>query len=273
MTRQRGISLIELIIVGAFLAMVVSAAAYGAKAYGVLGLLVGLAAGAGIPIAVLWLKEGRGRAAALGRRLLPLLPFVLVVAHLLRPEVFLLRLAAVAWVLMVGEVLSQGMHAWISSRGKTDEFTLHFGWFLLVVVVGTVLAIWWGWISTGIVLLGDGALLGVSGLVERKSRGGLPTGGIEPDRSSRSPPKGFRAMSDTSRIIEALTIDGHSLDELFIVDGLPMYIDEVSGEVVPNAIVIEDDALAAACIDFLKGRGTKQFDSWENFEKWRSSDA
>jgi hypothetical protein len=82
--------------------------------------------------------------------------------------VFLLRLAAAAAALVVGDFLFQGMHHWIAStRDEEGFFPLHFGWFLLVVVVGTVLAIWWGWLSTGIVLLADGALLAVSGLASR----------------------------------------------------------------------------------------------------------
>ncbi len=88
-----------------------------------------------------------------------------------------------AAVLVVGDVLLQGLYAWILSRGGTyrlltggepeEGFTLHFGHFLLVVV-GTVLAIWWGWLSTGIVLLLDGAWQGAAELIDRRTLEGLP---------------------------------------------------------------------------------------------------
>ncbi|MFQ5992884.1 MAG: hypothetical protein ACE5NA_10660 [Nitrospiraceae bacterium] len=175
MIKQRGITLIEVIVVGAYLSIVVSAAAYGGKTHGALGILVGLAAGAGIPIAVYGLRSWRPAATLYDRGLL-LLPFLVVGAHLLRPEVFLLRLAAVAAVLVVGDFLFQGLYTWITSTGGADGFTLHFGWFVFVVVVGTVLAFWWGWLSTAVVLLLDGAWHGVAGLLDRKSIEGLPPG-------------------------------------------------------------------------------------------------
>jgi hypothetical protein len=100
---------------------------------------------------------------------LPLTPLLVIAAHLVYPDVFLLRLAAATAALVVGDVLLQGMHAWIASTGDEEGFfTLHFGWLLLVVVGGTVLAVWWGWLSTAIVLLVDGGLLAVSGLASRR---------------------------------------------------------------------------------------------------------
>ncbi len=152
-----------------------SAAVYGGKTHGALGFLLGLAAGAGIPIAFYALRSWRS-AASLFDWGLPLLPFLVVGAYLLRPEVFLLRLAAVAAVLVAGDFLFQGLYTWITSTGGGGGFTLHFGWFLLVVVVGTVLAIGWGWLSTGIVLCLDGAWHGVAGLVDRKIIEELPPG-------------------------------------------------------------------------------------------------
>lgn len=112
---------------------------------------------------------GRRGSSLLVQWAVPLTPLLLIGAHLVRPEVFLLRLAATAAVLAVGDGLLQGMHAWLAETGDDEKggFTLHFGWFLLVVVVGTVLAIWWGWLSAGIVLLADGALVVVSGLASR----------------------------------------------------------------------------------------------------------
>lgn len=93
---------------------------------------------------------------------------------MLDPQVLLLQLAAMAAVLAVGDVIFQGLHAWANPHAwagamedEDGSFTLHFGWFFLVVVTGTVLAIWWGWLSTGIVLLVDGVLLGVTGLASR----------------------------------------------------------------------------------------------------------
>lgn len=175
MNRQRGVSLIEIVLACAYLAIVAAAAVYGGKRYGALGVLAGLAAGAGMPVAVYAVRHWPP-AAKLFHWALPLFPLLVVGAYFLRPEVFLLRLAAVAAVLVVADVLFQGLYSWITATGSADGFTLHFGWFLFVVVVGTVLAIWWGWLSTGIVLLVDGAWHVVAGLVDRKIFEGLPPG-------------------------------------------------------------------------------------------------
>ena len=77
--------------------------------------------------------------------------------------------------------LFQGLYSWTSSAGKADGFDLHFGHFLLVIVVGTVLAIWWGWRSTAIVLLVDGAWQSLAGLADRRILAGLPPGDNEVD--------------------------------------------------------------------------------------------
>ena len=165
----------------ACLAIVVSVVVYVARTYGALWSVY-LAAGAAILI-VLYLLPSRRLAAALFNRVLPLLPFLVVGAHLFRPEVLLLRLAAVAAVLVVGDVLFQGLYAWILSRGGTYRLltgadpeegftTLHLGHFFLVVVVGTMLAIWWGWYSTGILLFLDGAWQGAAGLIDRRTLAG-----------------------------------------------------------------------------------------------------
>lgn len=118
-------------------------------------------------------KQQHTRSGSLGLAFLPLVMGDFV----LPPAVsFLLRLVAVAAVLVVGDFVFQGVSASIASRGASDGFTLHFGHFLLVVVVGTVLAIWWGWVSTGIVLFVDGAWQTLGALVERKIIDGLPPG-------------------------------------------------------------------------------------------------
>ncbi len=158
---------VVMIVAFAGLAMIVSAATYGVREYGTLVMLAGLAGGVAIPIAVVSLLVYVRRSRILSFWGLLLFPLLVVGAHLLRPEVFLLRLAAVAVALAVGDFLFQALHTWIASRGKAEGFTLHFGHFLLVIVVGTVLAIWWSWFSTGILLLLDGTLLGVVGLSDR----------------------------------------------------------------------------------------------------------
>jgi tetrahydromethanopterin S-methyltransferase subunit D len=107
---------------------------------------------------------------------LMLSPFLVVGAYILWPEIVLIRLAAVAAVLTVGDFLAQAMYAWIFSRGQAEGFTHHFGQFLFIVVVGTVLSIWWGWRSTIIVLLVDGAWQGLAGLLDRKAFESLPPG-------------------------------------------------------------------------------------------------
>ncbi len=45
MTNQRGITVIELAIIGAYLAIVVTATVYGGKAFGVWGIVAALAVG------------------------------------------------------------------------------------------------------------------------------------------------------------------------------------------------------------------------------------
>jgi hypothetical protein len=177
MLRQRGVSLLELIVVGAYLAIVVSAAWYGGKTHGVLGIVVGGFAGAAIPIVVVGLLYYVARYPTRVILGLAFFSFLVLGTYFLRPHVWLLlRLAAVAAVLMVGDFLFQGMYSSITSRGTADGFTLHFGHFLLVIVVGTALAIWWGWLSTAIVLFVDGAWQGLAGLVDRKIIEGLPPG-------------------------------------------------------------------------------------------------
>ncbi len=67
-----------------------------------------------------------------------------------------------------------------------------------------------------------------------------------------------------------LTEEGHSITDYFIVDDLIINLSEFNGKLTPMALVIEDDALMQACIDFLKKEGVKQFDSEDEFERWIS---
>ncbi len=178
-TGQVGIAHIEfMVVVVAYLAVVISAAAYGGKMYGRWGFVVGLVAGAGFPFAIAGVISILRRSAALLNLVWVLLP-VLAVVYLFRPDVLLLKLAAVASVIMVCDFLFQGLYSWTSSAGKADGFDLHFGHFLLVIVVGTVLAVWWGWRSTAIVLLVDGAWQSLAGLADRRTLAGLPSGDSE----------------------------------------------------------------------------------------------
>jgi hypothetical protein len=168
--RQRGITVIELLVLCAFAALTAALIAYVGKIYGPIGIVVVLAAAVGIPALVSYVR----RSSFLSGLALMILPFLVVGAYFLWPGVFPLRLAAVAAVLTVGDFLSQGMYAWIISRGRAEEFTLHFGQFLFIVVVGTILSIWWSWGSTAVVLLVDGAWQALAGLADRRTLNSLP---------------------------------------------------------------------------------------------------
>jgi hypothetical protein len=69
-------------------------------------------------------------------------------------------------------------------------------------------------------------------------------------------------------ILEALSGDDCSVDDLFLVDGLIMNLSELDGITMPMALIIEDDSLVEECIKFLRKRGVKEFDSWAAFEEW-----
>jgi hypothetical protein len=92
------------------------------------------------------------------------------------PTAFILRLVAVAAVLAVGDFLAQAIAAWIFSRGQAEGFTLHFGQFLFIIVIGTVVSIWWGWRSTAIVVLVDGVWQMLAAVLERRLFDRLPPG-------------------------------------------------------------------------------------------------
>jgi len=170
--RQRGITVIEILVLLVFIGLAAVLSTYIERRYGPIGIVVVLAVAVGIPALVSFLK----RSPFLSGLALMLFPFLVVGAYVLWPGIFLLRLAAVAAVLVVGDFLAQGMYARIFSRGEAEGFTLHFGQFLFIVVIGTVLSIWWGWRSTGIVLFVDGAWQALAGLVDRTTFESLPPG-------------------------------------------------------------------------------------------------
>jgi hypothetical protein len=73
---------------------------------------------------------------------------------------------------------------------------------------------------------------------------------------------------DSAYIHSILVDEGCSLADYSIVDGLIMNLSTLDDKIVPMAFVIEDEALNEACIDYLKEKGAKQFDSMEEVQKW-----
>lgn len=73
---------------------------------------------------------------------------------------------------------------------------------------------------------------------------------------------------DPSYINKLLIEDGSSITDYFIVDDLIMCLSEFNGKLTPMAFVIEDDDLMQACVDYLREKGIKQFDSEYEFENW-----
>jgi hypothetical protein len=73
---------------------------------------------------------------------------------------------------------------------------------------------------------------------------------------------------DPSYINKLLIEDGSSITDYFIVDDLIMCLSEFNGKLTPMALVIEDDDLMQACVDYLREKGIKQFDSEYEFENW-----
>ena len=58
-----------------------------------------------------------------------------------------------------------------------------------------------------------------------------------------------------AEVIDALTESGASLDDYVLIDGdMPGFVNE-RDEVA--ALIIEDDALAAACVEFLRAHGAR----------------
>ena len=74
----------------------------------------------------------------------------------------------------------------------------------------------------------------------------------------------------TSYIHRFLTEEGLSITDYFICNGLIMNLSEFDGKPTPMALVIEDDALNQACIDYLREKGARQFDSMDELESWIS---
>lgn len=133
--------------------------------------------------------EVSGMRHVLGDLGLVLVPAGLLSAHLLRPDVTVLRLGAVAAVLAVAHIWCESLYAAVMSGGTAREFTLHFGHCLLVVVIGTVVAVWWGWRSTAVVVALDCAWQGLGGLLDRTMLERLPRTTRQPSTMiTRLPP-------------------------------------------------------------------------------------
>ena len=82
-------------------------------------------------------------------------PLLLVVAHLIWPHYLLLKLAAIGVVVLVSCTILGALQQAIAAgtlKGTT-AFSPHVGNLLLAVILGVGLGIFWGWTSTGILLL------------------------------------------------------------------------------------------------------------------------
>jgi hypothetical protein len=77
----------------------------------------------------------------------------------------MLQLLANIAVLIVGSLFLSLVYEGVAGN---ESFSLDFGGILLVTVVGGVLAPWYGWISTGIVLGVWGLICVVGGLADRQ---------------------------------------------------------------------------------------------------------
>ncbi len=73
---------------------------------------------------------------------------------------------------------------------------------------------------------------------------------------------------EQSYLHELLTEQGRSIPDYFITGGLILYSSVIDGEPVPMALIIEDDDLMEACIDYLKDKGVSQLDSIKEFDNW-----
>lgn len=124
-------------------------------------------------------------------------PIAAVVIHRMAPDVLVLRLVAVALVLLYASVLVQGLAEQIASAGTSEGFTLHFGHTAFIVLLGTTFAVWWGWVAAGAVFLFDGAWQVVASLAERRM---FADGQEVPDD-----------IRDTSTVVEGLNAFGFAL--------------------------------------------------------------
>lgn len=64
-----------------------------------------------------------------------------------------------------------------------------------------------------------------------------------------------------AEIEETLFTDGNALGDFFICSDMPMCWSRLGETVHPFVIVIEEDALAAACVDYLRAHGVAEFES------------
>jgi hypothetical protein len=79
------------------------------------------------------------------------LPILVVVAHLLWPHLAFLKYAAAVVVLLVATFLLSALSAQLTGH---SEFYLHFGWMVLVLLIGIPLFVFYGWISTAWIIGG-----------------------------------------------------------------------------------------------------------------------
>ena len=80
-----------------------------------------------------------------------------------------LGLVAIIAVLFAGDIFFQVLYTFIFYRGKKDSLTLHCGQLFFTVLIGTLLAIWWAWKSTLILLFLDGTWQILAAFLDRTS--------------------------------------------------------------------------------------------------------
>ena len=75
-----------------------------------------------------------------------------------------------------------------------------------------------------------------------------------PDLSGDLPPD-----TQQTRVEAELFAHGMQLGDYFLVDGMPMFWGELGDARMPWAVVIEDDVLAQACVEYLRRHGVKEY--------------
>ncbi len=98
---------------------------------------------------------------------LTLVLILLVIAHVMWPQIIVLRYAANVMVLIVGSVLLSALSEQIQGVGS---FSLPLLWMLLVLIVGVVLFTIYGWVATSWVLGAYAVVCVLSGVFGRVTR-------------------------------------------------------------------------------------------------------